>query len=198
MIALPLGLGDLSAAHPLGAILVFVSVRAMCVAYPPAPGLPADLFAVVLFGPTLGFALAELGIMLGASMAFGIGRRARDFVLGSSPRSRLSLLADRIQRSIDDEDETQQFCWWFNVRLLTNPLFDPLSYSAGLTHTRFRPFFLGTLLGNIPSIGLFFLAEHYAIANGALSTAAVTAGFGLIIWTIASRWLIQDESPVRA
>jgi uncharacterized membrane protein YdjX (TVP38/TMEM64 family) len=183
-----------AAVHPIGAVVSFVLLRSLCVAYPPAPGLPMDLAAIGLFGPLKGFEFAEVGIMLGATVAFVVGRHARYSRVSSTTRTRLSVLASRVTRSIDPADERQQFSWWFVARLLTNPLFDPLSYAAGLGSSQFRPFFFGTLFGNVPSMGLFFLAESYAIGAGPVALAAVTAMFGLTIWGVASRWLIQPRS----
>ena len=175
--------------HPTGAVVGFVVLRALCVIYPPAPGLPADLAAIRLFGPRLGFELAELGIMIGAIVAFSVARRARASVISATSRSRLSVLAARVMRSVDDEDAHDQFCWWFTVRLLTNPLFDPLSYAAGLSRGQFYPFFLGTLLGNIPSMAVFYIVASYAMAAGTKTLLATMVLFGVTIWVVASRWL---------
>jgi uncharacterized membrane protein YdjX (TVP38/TMEM64 family) len=181
--------------HPIGAVVGFLFARVMCVVYPPAPGLPTDLAAIGLFGLVRGFALAELGIMLGATIAFLVARHARESAGVSTRRSRLSVLAARIARSVDD-DGPQQFYAWFVIRLRTNPLFDPLSYAAGLSSARFSPFFLGTLLGNMPSIALFFVAEYFAIAAGTWTFVASTVLFGLTIWYFATRWLAESESFV--
>jgi uncharacterized membrane protein YdjX (TVP38/TMEM64 family) len=153
-----------------------------------------DLAAIGLFGPAVGFELAELGIMLGATIAFAVGRGARNRDVGSPPSSHLRLLANRVNRSVEASDRRQQFCWWFVVRLLTNPLFDPLSYAGGMSRTGFGPFFFGTALGNIPSIGLFFVAERYAIAAGVQALIVVTTLFGVAIWYAGSRWLSEFES----
>jgi uncharacterized membrane protein YdjX (TVP38/TMEM64 family) len=184
-------LSSFAAAHPLGAVISFVLLRAFCVIYPPAPGLPADLAAIGLFGLSIGFELAEVGIMLGATIAFALGRCARQSVAMPMSRPHFIVLAERVGRSVDDEDSHQQFDWWFTVRLLTNPLFDPLSYAAGLTRTRFYPFFLGTLLGNIPSIAVFFVAADYGIGAGVWTLVAITGLFAVAIWYIAGRWLTR-------
>jgi len=157
-----------------------------------------DLAAIGLFGPAKGFAIAEVGIMLGASIAFAVGRRALHSSGLSTSRSRLSVLAARVARSVDDAEDHHQTHWWFTVRLLTNPLFDPLSYAAGLSRARFYPFFLGTLLGNIPSMALFFVVEYRAIAAGPLTLAIATALFCMIILHLASQWLTEPESPINA
>jgi uncharacterized membrane protein YdjX (TVP38/TMEM64 family) len=187
-------LHSFAVAHPIGAVVSFVLLRSLCVVYPPAPGLPMDLAAIGLFGPVVGFELAETGIMIGAAIAFAAGRRARSASPMAMSRSHLLVLADRVNRSVDPEDERQQLYWWSIVRVVTNPLFDPLSYAAGLSNSRFTPFFVGTLLGNIVSMSLFFLAETYAVATSMQMVVMVTALFVATIWYVASRWLTEAGS----
>jgi uncharacterized membrane protein YdjX (TVP38/TMEM64 family) len=187
-------LNALAATHGVEVVIIFVIVRGLCVVCPPTPGLPIDLAAIGLFGLSTGLGLAEVGIMLGATMAFAVGRHARNSAEGQVG-SRLLVLGDRVSRSTHGEDGHNQFLWWFSVRLVTNPLFGALSYAAGLSESRFGSFFFGTFLGNVPSMSLFFLAESYAMASGVGALIVVTMLFGLIIWYVGDRWLTYPTSP---
>ena len=162
---------------------VLVLVRSLSVIYPPVPGFPMDLLAIRLFGPVFGLGAAECGIMLGATVAFGVARRA------SPTLSRALLGKWSIVRYLGERlpnggmTPARQFSKWLEVRLFTNPLFDPISYLAGLTSAAFWPYFLGSLVGNLPSTALFFAAEAIGPIHSVLGSFIVAALFcGVIIY----------------
>lgn len=144
-------LSEIASNDPLFAASLFVLLRAACILGGPfVIGGAVDLFGIAIFGAIRAFVLAEIGIMLGASLAFAIGRRFR----GHARRWRW--LGTQIDYWETRLEQRQQFLAWTLIRLCTNPLFDALSYAAGITNSSFRMFFFSTLLGNIPSVALFF------------------------------------------
>lgn len=135
--------------------------------------------------------------MLGASVAFLVGRVARrSLSIPSISGRRLRFLVDRLNSFLENEAESVQLKAWFTIRLLTNPLFDPICYAAGLTGTRFRAFFWGTLLGNIPSMALFYLIAKTTLADGAWIFAASTTLFFALLWTAATNCLKYADGGV--
>ena len=183
-------------AHPLRASVLFIVFRSLSVVYPPIPGFPMDLLGIRLFGAMPAFLLGESGIMLGASIAFSVGRLVRD-----------ALPSSKARRFRDLELHLKAGAWlpenagwwseaeaWSVLRLLTNPLFDPISYVAGLTQARFAPYFLGSLLGNAPTMALFYILEEKAIGAGLLETLMATAAFILCVLYVAKRSLSTQRS----
>lgn len=174
--------------HPHLGVVAFVLLRSLAVIYPPIPGWPIDLLGIRLFGALYGFGLAESGIMLGASTAFVIGRSAQRL----SVRPRWSdAIAPRLFGALGapGEPSPPTFSRWFELRLWTNPLFDPICYIAGLTATPFIPYFLGTLLGNVPTTALFFMAQREALASGVWAVGLTAIAFLVAIWYIADHHL---------
>ena len=116
--------------------------------------MPATLFTgigAVLFGTMYGFIYNEIGALLGASAAFGIGRYlGRDFAA--------SLIGDRLKR-YDDRIAANGFTTTLYLRLLFFP-FTPLNFGMGLTRVTFRDYFFGTLFGIIA--GGFVLTFFFA------------------------------------
>lgn len=116
--------------------------------------LPATLFTgigALLFGTMHGFLYNELGAMLGASMAFFIGRYlGRDFASG--------LIGDRLQQ-YDDRIAANGFATVLYLRLVFFP-FTPLNFGMGLTRVTFKEYFFGTLFGIIA--GGFVLTFFFA------------------------------------
>ena len=150
-----------------------------------------DLLGIRLFGAMRAFLLGESGIMLGASIAFAVGRLVRDSLPPTKARRirdlELHLRTD--ERLPEDTDWWSEATAWGFLRLLTNPLFDPISYVAGLTQARFGPYFLGSLLGNAPSMALFYAAEGRATAAGPLETLMIAGAFILCALYVARRSL---------
>jgi len=116
--------------------------------------LPATLFTgigALLFGVLHGFIYNELGAMLGASLAFFIGRYlGRDFAAG--------LIGDRL-RKYDDRIAANGFATVLYLRLVFFP-FTPLNFGMGLTRVTFREYFFGTLFGILA--GGFVLTFFFA------------------------------------
>lgn len=176
-------------APSLGALIAFVLARSMSVIYPPAPGFPMDLAAIHLFGWAAGLALAECGIMLGATVAFVVARAASPELaerLGAKWK-----LVQYVEGRFPDAGTSamQQFSAWFWIRLFTNPLFDPLSYIAGLTSVSFWPYFFGTLLGNLPSTFVFFAIESHAAGGELLGQAIIALAFCAAVIYVANLFL---------
>lgn len=128
--------------------------------------LPALLFTgigAVLFGPLYGFVYNEIGALLGASMAFFIGRYlGRDFAA--------SLIGDRLKK-YDDKIARNGFATVLYLRLVFFP-FTPLNFGMGLTRVRFKEYFWGTFFGIIAGgfvLTFFFatLAEVWRSGNWA-------------------------------
>lgn len=103
-----------------------------------------------LFGASWGFICGWIGAVVGASVAFWLGRTlGREFVA--------ALIGDRLQR-YDDAIERNGFAAVLYLRLLNSP-FTPLNYGLSLTKVRFRDYLLGTALGVAVSVFvLTFLA----------------------------------------
>ena len=143
---------DLLSADKLGAFLdqagfwapllyIGVYVAGVCLF---VPGTLLTTLGAAIFGPYLGFVYVWVGAMMGASLAFFIGRYlGRDFAA--------SLIGDRLKK-YDDGIEREGFATVLYLRLIYFP-FSPLNFGMGLTKVRFRDYFLGTALGII--VGTF-------------------------------------------
>ncbi len=105
--------------------------------------LPATLFTglgALLFGTFYGFLYNEIGAMLGASIAFYIGR-----YLGQDFAS--SLIGDKLKK-YDEKIAANGFATVLYLRLVFFP-FTPLNFGMGLTKVTFKEYFFGTLFGII-------------------------------------------------
>lgn len=125
--------------------------------------LPALLFTsigAVLFGPYWGFLYNSIGALIGASVAFNIGRYlGRDFAA--------SIIGARLKK-YDDDIARNGFATVLYLRLIFFP-FTPLNFGMGLTRVSFKDFFFGTLLGNMSGgfVITFFIANLAEIIKSA-------------------------------
>lgn len=110
------------------------------------PGTLLTALGAAVFGPYLGFVYAWVGAMIGASLAFLIGRYlGRDFAA--------SLIGDRLGR-YDDAIERNGFAVVLYLRLVYFP-FTPMNYGMGLTRVRFQDYLAGTGLGILAGTFIF-------------------------------------------
>lgn len=110
------------------------------------PGTLLTALGAAVFGPYWGFVYVWLGAMIGASLAFVIGRYlGRDFAA--------TLIGDRLKR-YDDAIARNGFATVLYLRLLYFP-FTPMNFGMGLTQVRFWDYFAGTALGIIVGTFIF-------------------------------------------
>ena len=133
-----------------GAPLLFIAIYivGICLFI---PGTLLTATGAVLFGPFYGFIYNETGALIGASLAFFIGRYlGRDFAA--------SLVGDRLKK-YDDKVEEKGFATVLYLRLVFFP-FVPMNFGMGLTKVRFKDYFFGTFFGIIA--GGFILTFFFA------------------------------------
>jgi uncharacterized membrane protein YdjX (TVP38/TMEM64 family) len=126
---------------PLLYLAVFVAGVCLFV-----PGTLLMTLGAAIFGPFQGFVYAWMGAMLGAIVAFLIGRYlGRDFAA--------SLVGEKLKK-YDDAIEREGFATVLYLRLICVP-YSPLNFGMGLTKVRFWDYFFGTALGIVIFIFAF-------------------------------------------
>ncbi len=116
-------------------LFVVIYVVGVCIFL---PGTLLTAIGAAIFGPYWGFLYVWTGAIIGASLAFLIGRYlGRDFAE--------SVIGSRLQR-FDDAIERNGFATVLYLRLVYFP-FTPMNFGMGLTKVRFRDYIGGTGLG---------------------------------------------------
>jgi len=172
-------LGQLLATAGFWAPLVFILIytAGVCLFL---PGTLLTGLGAAIFGPYWGFVYVWLGAMVGASLAFLIGRTlGREFAA--------SLIGDKLKK-YDDAIERNGFATVLYLRLVYFP-FTPMNFGMGLTKVRFWDYFFGTGLGIIVGTFIFTffigtLKEVWASGNwGELISFKVFFSIGLFIFS---------------
>jgi uncharacterized membrane protein YdjX (TVP38/TMEM64 family) len=173
------GLSGFLAAAGLWAPLVFILIYAVGVCLF-VPGSILTGLGAVIFGTYLGFVYVWLGAMIGASVAFLIGRTlGREFAA--------SLVGDRL-RKYDDVIARNGFAAVLYLRLIYFP-FTPMNFGMGLTRVSFKDYFFGTGLGILVGTFIFTfffgsLKEIWSSGNWAkLMSFKVFFAVGLFIFS---------------
>jgi uncharacterized membrane protein YdjX (TVP38/TMEM64 family) len=139
------GLGRFLEGAGLWAPLVFIGIYAVGVCLF-VPGSVLTGIGAVIFGAYGGFVYVWIGAMIGASIAFLIGRTlGREFAA--------SLVGDRL-RKYDEVIERKGFATVLYLRLVYFP-FTPMNFGMGLTKVHFRDYFLGTGVGILVGTFIF-------------------------------------------
>ncbi len=143
------------------AAVVFAVAYGLCtVAFVPRPIL--NLAAGALFGSQLGLGAALSGTVLGAGIAFGLGR-----VLGQDALR--PLLRARWLKAADGQLSRHGFRSMMAARLFPGVPFWAANYCAAVSRIGWLPFLLATALGSIPN------TAAYAVAGARASTPASPA-----------------------
>ncbi|MCH0562556.1 TVP38/TMEM64 family protein [Streptomyces sp. MUM 2J] len=152
------------------AAAVFAAVYGLCtVAFVPRPLL--NLAAGALFGSQLGLGTALTGTVLGAGLAFGLGR-----VLGQDALR--PLLRGRWLTAADGQLSRHGFRSMLAVRLFPGVPFWAANYCAAVSRMGGVPFLAATALGSVPN------TAAYAVA-GARASAPTSPAFLVALACIA-------------
>ena len=110
------------------------------------PGTLLTVLGAAIFGAYFGFLYVWIGAMIGASVAFWIGRTlGREFAA--------SMVGDRLKK-YDDAVARNGLATVLYLRLVYFP-FTPMNFGMGLTKVRFRDYLAGTGLGIL--VGTFIV-----------------------------------------
>ncbi|WKX07371.1 TVP38/TMEM64 family protein [Streptomyces sp. NL15-2K] len=132
------------------AAVVFAVAYGLCtVAFVPRPLL--NLAAGALFGSQLGLGVSITGTVLGAGIAFGLGR-----VLGQDALR--PLLRGRWLRAADGQLSRHGFRSMLAARLFPGVPFWAANYCAAVSRMGYFPFLLATALGSIPNTAAYVVA----------------------------------------
>lgn len=156
--------------------ILFVLLRALPVVIAPIPGVLVDAFGIATFGILKGFALAEIGIVLGSAIAFGVGRFGRKFLRKTSFFKQLEEWEKQI-------DPNSSFWGLVLVRFVSSPAFDYISYAAGLTTLTFRKYMAATIIGTLPIMFIIYTVGATVLKEYMLDFIMLTA-IAIIIWGI--------------
>ncbi|MFF4253517.1 TVP38/TMEM64 family protein [Streptomyces sp. NPDC001663] len=132
------------------AAMVFAGAYGLCtVAFVPRPLL--NLAGGALFGSQMGIGTALAGTVLGAGIAFGLGR-----VLGQDALR--PLLRGRLLKAADGQLSRHGFRSMMAARLFPGVPFWAANYCASVSRMGWVPFLLATALGSIPNTAAYVVA----------------------------------------
>jgi uncharacterized membrane protein YdjX (TVP38/TMEM64 family) len=160
--------------YPILAPLVFIVVRALAIIFPPIPGIVIDLIGVAIFPWFLGFIYGEIGVVVGAFIAFWIARKFRE------PLVKKFVPLNKVNQWEEKLSNNQEFLFWVGLRLFFNPLFDYVSYAAGLTKISTTKYILTTVLGTVPTMFVIYYFGGLSISKGVI----FSLGFVLILFIV--------------
>ena len=171
--------------YPLLAPILFILVRTVPIVIAPIPGILVDAIGIFVFGWAKGFILAMVGIMLGAMAAFWIGRYFRE------PLVRRFASLRKVHEWEDKYSERQKFWALVFMRITTSPLFDYVSYAAGLSKISAAKFFFSTFIGTLPLVFGFYYFGGLFFSKG-LYTAIALFSILSVLWVLFKKTDMKD------
>ncbi|MBF4137689.1 VTT domain-containing protein [Streptomyces albidoflavus] len=150
------------------AALLFAAGYGLCTAaFVPRPLL--NLAAGALFGSATGVVAAVAGTVVGAGIAFGLGR-----LLGQEALR--PLLRGRWLKAADGQLSRHGFRSMLAVRLFPGVPFAAANYCAAVSRIGWTPFLLATAVGSVPNTAAYVLAGSTA-ASPTSPVFLASAGF---------------------
>ncbi|MEU6758094.1 VTT domain-containing protein [Streptomyces sp. NPDC046685] len=159
---------------PVGAAaLLFAAAYGVCAAaFVPRPLL--NLAAGAVFGTAFGLVAAVAGTVLGAAIAFGLGR-----IMGQEALR--PYLRGRWLEAADGQLSRHGFRSVLAVRLFPGVPFVVANYGAALSRCRWGAFLLATAVGVVPNTTAYVIAGASASSPG---SPAFLVSFGFIVVSV--------------
>lgn len=139
--------------------------------FAPVAGTPGVLLGVTIYGIKTGMFLLYLASLVSASINFWISRRfGRKIVT--------KLVGKKSMKEVDEFTSVEGIQILILSRLFGFPIFDLISYAAGLTNVSFKNYFLITAIaGGIVNAGAYFIFKN----NDFQSESGVMIWIGAIV-----------------
>ncbi|GGT42196.1 TVP38/TMEM64 family protein [Streptomyces purpureus] len=178
-----------------GAVFVFAVAYGACTAaFVPRPIL--NLAAGALFGTQAGLVAAVAGTVLGAGIAFTLGR-----VLGQDALR--PLVRGRWLRAADGQLSRHGFRSMLAIRLFPGVPFAAANYCAAVSRMGYVPFLAATGIGSVPNTTAYVIAGSQASAPTS-PAFLISAGFivvtglggALVAWRKRHRLRTAAPAPV--
>ena len=159
-------------------IIIYIVVQAVQVVISVIPGQAFQFAAGYLYTFFPGLLFSLMGAALGTSVSFYLAK-----VLGTDA-VHLLLGEKKTAYYVERLNSKRAYSIVFLIYLIPGIPKDIVSYAAGVSEMRWRPFFLFSMLGRIPGmtgsllIGALYMREHYILMGivAALAVVAFVAG----------------------
>ena len=177
---------------PWGPLLLILLMTGAIV-LSPIPSGPIAVVAGAVYGPVLGTTYTVAGAVLGAVIAFWIGRCVGYESLRSWPAARNLLRKLRNKRS-----QGRLMAIVFLSRLVPFISFDAVSYVAGLTPLAFWRFTVATFAGVVPvSFALAYFGDRIVAAGSERIMLFVVLAGGVTLVPIAVKMVLNRVKSQR-
>lgn len=155
--------------YPLFAPIIIIFWRIIAIIIPPLPGGVLSFAFVPIIGWFGAYVYGEIGVVVGATLAFFIARKFREPVAAKFvPIQILYTWEDKLSKK-------QEFFAFLGLRIAAASVMDFISYGAGLSKISYRKFILATVIAELPIAIWYYFGEvayeEYAKKSGFLSGA---------------------------
>lgn len=159
-------------------ILIYIVIQAIQIVISVIPGQAFQFAAGYLYTFFPGLLFSLIGSALGTSVSFCLAK-----VLGKDA-IHLFLGEEKTAYYVERLNSKRAYAIVFLIYLIPGIPKDIVSYAAGVSEMRWRPFFTFSMLGRIPGmagsllIGSLYMREHYVLMGivAALAVIAFVAG----------------------
>ncbi len=175
--------------YPLFAPIIIVVWRIIAIIIPPLPGGVLSFAAVPIIGWFGAYVYGEIGVIIGATLAFFIARKFREPVAKRFvPIQSLHVWEDKLSKK-------QEFLAFLGIRIAGASVMDFISYAAGLSKIGYKKFIIATVIAELPIAIWYYFGEvaynEYAKKSGFLS------GVILIILLIVIFYFVKNHGFIK-
>ena len=157
------------------AFLLIIGIQVIQVVVCVLPGQPIQFAASYMFGVGMGYLLSVIGAVIGTTISFYLAK-----LLGSEAMH-IFFGEDKIKEYQRRLNSGRGLLLTFLIYLIPGVPKDLVSYAAGLSEMRFKPFLLAATIGRSPAMLGSLLVGHFFGKQNYTAIIIITAAIVLIL-----------------
>ncbi len=186
---------DITKTYPFLAPFVIISWRILAIIIPPLPGGVLSFAFIPIIGWFWAYVYSEIGVLIGATLAFYIARKFRE------PVAKRFVPIKSLHEWEEKLSKKKEFFAFLGVRIAASSMMDFVSFAAGLSKLSYKKFILATIIAELPLLAWYYFGEvaynQYAQKSGILSGIILVIAVIVILYFVMNHGYLKKKTTVK-
>lgn len=187
---------EITKTYPFLAPFIIISWRIIAIIIPPIPGGILSFAFIPIIGWFWAYVYSEIGVLIGASLAFFIARKFREPVASRFvPIQSLHAWEEKLSSK-------KEFFAFLGIRIAAASVMDFISFAAGLSKMNYRKFILATMIAELPLLAWYYFGEvaydKYTQKSGLISGAIIVIALVVVLYFVVNHGYLKKKNVAEA
>lgn len=185
---------EITKTYPFLAPFIIISWRIIAIIIPPLPGGVLSFAFIPIIGWFWAYVYSEIGVLIGASLAFYIARKFREPVASRFvPIQSLHAWEEKLSSK-------KEFFAFLGIRIAAASVMDFISFAAGLSKMSYKKFILATAIAELPLLVWYYFGEvaydQYTQKSGLISGVIIVIALIVVMYFVRNHGYLKKKNVV--